>query len=200
MGKYDPRVDDYIAKSPAYAQPIMKHIRGLIHQAVPNIVEVIKWAHPHFEYKGPAFSIGAFKEHLGLNFWKSKLMDDPEGLFKYDGSAGSMGKIKSLADLPEDDILMAYFMLAADLNEQGVKATTPKTAPEKKQLIIPDDLIAAFKNDTTAMQHFEQFNYSAKKEYVDWLAEAKTTETRQKRLKTIMEWVAEGKTRYWKYK
>jgi len=201
MENYDPRIDDYIAKAPAYAQPIIKHLRLLIHHAVPGIVETIKWGHPHFDYKGPAFGIGAFKEHLGLNFWKSILMDDPHKLFTYDGTAGSFGKIKSLSDLPADDILLDYFRRAIELNEKGIKAPAPKKVPEeKKELIVPDDLIAAFKTNTAAMQHFEKFSPSAKKEYLTWLEEAKSADTRAKRLDTMIEWVAEGKTRNWKYK
>jgi uncharacterized protein YdeI (YjbR/CyaY-like superfamily) len=201
MEQFDPRIDAYLTKAPAYAQPIIAHIRNLIHQAVPGIVETVKWGHPHFDYKGPAFGIGAFKEHLGLNFWKARLMDDPHKLFIYDGTAGSFGKIKSLADLPADNILLAYFRHAIQLNEKGIKAPAPKKTPiEKKDLIVPDDLIAAFKINTVAMQHFEEFSPSAKKEYLTWLEEAKSDDTRAKRLETMIEWVSEGKTRHWKYK
>ncbi|MES2276633.1 MAG: YdeI/OmpD-associated family protein [Bacteroidota bacterium] len=200
MEQYDPRIDTYIAKAPAYAQPIITHIRQLIHQAVPGVVEVIKWGHPHFDYKGPAFGIGAFKEHLGLNFWKSTLMDDPQGLFVDNGgTAGSLGKIKSLADLPADDILLTYFHHAIELNEKGIKITKKEPA-EKTELIVPDDLIEAFKSNEDALKHYEQFSYSAKKEYLSWLEEAKSADTRAKRLETMMEWVYEGKTRHWKYK
>lgn len=202
MEHFDPRFDAYIAKAPAYAQPIINHLRQLIHQAVPQVTEVIKWGHPHFDYKGPFMGIGAFKEHMGLNFWKSTLMNDPAGLFATaeKGAAGSVGKIKSLADLPADDVLLSYIRHAAELNEKGIKIAAPKKPTEKKELEVPADLIAGFKNNTTAMQHFEQFSYSAKKEYLEWLTEAKTAETRAKRLATMLEWVSEGKTRNWKYK
>jgi uncharacterized protein YdeI (YjbR/CyaY-like superfamily) len=197
MEQFDPRIDDYIAKAPAYAQPIITHIRNLIHHAVPGVLETMKWSHPHFDYKGPAFGIGAFKEHMGLNFWKNTLMDDPQGLFQNDGSAGSLGKIKSLADLPADDVLLDYFRRAIELNEKGVKVAAPAKAP-KAELPVPDYLIAAFKTNQAALQHFEQFSPSAKREYLEWLAEAKSEATRTKRLETMMEWVAEGKTRKYK--
>jgi uncharacterized protein YdeI (YjbR/CyaY-like superfamily) len=203
MEHFDPRIDDYIAKAPVYAQPIIKHIRTLIHHAAPQITEVVKWGHPHFDYKGPMMGIGAFKEHMGLNFWKSTLMDDPAGLFATaeKGTAGSIGKIKSLADLPADDVLIAYIRNAVELNEKGIKLPpAKKEASPKAELVVPDDLIEAFKTNTDAMQHFQQFSPSAKREYLEWLAEAKTEATRIKRLATMLEWVAEGKTRNWKYK
>lgn len=201
MENLDPKIDAYIAKSPAYAQPIIKHLRQLIHQAVPQVTEVIKWGHPHFDYKGPFMGIGAFKEHMGLNFWKSTLMDDPAGLFKNDGNAGDIGKIKSLTDLPADDVLLSYIHHAADLNDKGIKLAAPQKKPiEKAELEVPADLIEAFKANTNAMQQYEQFSPSAKKEYLQWLAEAKSADTRAKRLETMIEWVSEGKTRNWKYK
>lgn len=201
MEQFDPRIDDYIAKSPAYAQPILIHLRELIHMAAPGIVEAVKWGCPHFDYKGaPAISMAAFKAHLGFNFWKRTLMDDPAGIFKPDDkSAGNIGKISSLADLPPDEVLIAYIRNAAELNEKGIKLEPKKAAP-KKDLTVPDYLIEAFKANTKAMQNFEQMSYSCKKEYLEWLTEAKTEATRTKRLETMLEWVTEGKTRHWKYK
>ncbi len=203
MVQYDPRIDDYIANAPAYAQPIISHLRQLIHQAVPDVVETMKWSHPHFDYKGPFMGIGAFKEHMGLNFWKTRLMEDPAGLFAFaeKGTAGSIGKISSMADLPADDVLLSYIRNAAELNDKGIKAPAPAKKPiEKKSLEVPADLIEGFKANAAAMQHFEQFSPSAKKEYLEWLADAKSADTRSKRLATMLEWVTEGKTRHWKYK
>ena len=203
MENLDPKIDVYIEKAPAYAQPIIRHLRQLIHRAAPQVTEVMKWGHPHFDYKGPFMGIGAFKEHMGLNFWKSTLMDDPAGLFATaeKGSAGSIGKIRSLADLPADDVLLSYIHNAVELNEKGIKLAPPKKKPiEKAELEVPADLIEAFKTNTNAMQQFEKFSPSAKKEYLQWLAEAKSADTRAKRLETMIEWVSEGKTRNWKYK
>ena len=201
MEHFDPRIDDYIAKSPAYAQPILTHIRTLIHHAAPGITEVLKWSCPHFDYNGaPAISMAAFKAHLGVNFWKRALMDDPTGIFKTeDKSAGNIGKISSMADLPPDEVLIAYIRNAVELNEKGIKLPKKPAAP-KTELTVPDYLIDAFKTHTKAMQNFEQMSYSCKKEYLQWLDEAKTEATRTKRLETMLEWVTEGKTRHWKYK
>lgn len=203
MGTFDPRFDIYIDKAAAYAQPVLIHVRNLIHQTVPGVVETIKWGHPHFDYKGPFMSMAAFKQHLGVNFWKAPLMDDAQHIFKEaeQHSAGSIGKISGLADLPADNVLIAYIRNAAQLNDLGVKLPAKKEKPaEKKELTTPDYLIEAFKANTAAMQNFEKFSPSAKKEYLEWLAEAKTEATRQSRLATMLEWVAEGKTRHWKYK
>jgi len=202
MVQYDPRVDDYIEKSATYAKPILVHLRELMHLASPLITETIKWGFPHFDYKGTVCSMAAFKEHLGFGFWKSSLLHDPHGFFAgHKESAGSIGKITSLADLPPDEVLIDYIRRAIDLNEKGIKVAVKKDAkPPKAELEVPDDLIAAFKINTNAMQQFEQFSPSAKREYLEWLIDAKSADTRAKRLTTMMEWVAEGKTRHWKYK
>lgn len=203
MEQFDPKIDAYIAKSPAFAQDMMIHLRELIHQAVPQVKEVIKWGCPHFDYKGLMIGIAAFKEHIGIHFSKSVLMDDPAGLFARaeKGTAGSIGKVKSFADLPADDVLLAYITNAMALNEKGVKVSAAKKeASPKAELPVPDDLIEAFKTNTDAMQHFQRFSPSAKREYLEWLADAKSEATRSKRLETMLEWVAEGKTRHWKYK
>ncbi|MBE9662856.1 YdeI/OmpD-associated family protein [Mucilaginibacter myungsuensis] len=199
MDKFEPRVDEYIAKSAEFAQPILEHVRELIHQADPGIVEVIKWGCPHFDaYGGPVAGMAAFKQHIGLNFWKTKLMDDPNGLFREEEGYGGLGKITSLEDLPADDILIRYFRNAIELNKAGKRVSTKKTWPTE-ELAVPDDLIEAFKDNVEAMQNFQKFSPSAKKDYLVWLAEAKTESTRLKRLETMLEWVSEGKKRHWKY-
>lgn len=200
MENYNPKFDEYIAKAPAYAQPIIEHLRELIHRAEPQVTEVIKWGHPCFDFQGPAVSMAAFKQHIGVNFWKRALMDDPAGIFKIDdGTAGNLGKISSQGDLPSDEVLLAYFHNAFELNRQGVKTERKAKAP-KAELEVPDYLIEAFKTHTKALAYFEQFSPSAKREYLEWLIDAKSEATRTKRLETMMEWVSEGKTRNWKYK
>ena len=74
MGKKDKRVDAYIAKSAPFAQPILNHLRELVHKACPDVEETIKWSFAFFDYKGPLFSMAAFKEHCAFGFWKAALL------------------------------------------------------------------------------------------------------------------------------
>ena len=197
MGKMDKRVDAYIAKSAEFAQPILNHIRALIHKTCPEVVEEIKWNFPVFEYHGVLCNMAGFKEHCAFGFWKASLMKDPEKIF---GSTamGDLDKIRSMKDLPKDSVLIKYIQEAMKLNEEGTKV--PRRAPTKdKTLDIPDYFTKAISKNRKALKVFEGFSYTNKKEYVEWVTEAKTDDTRNKRLDTAVEWIAEGKVRNWKH-
>jgi len=197
MPNKDPRVDAYIEKSADFAKPILTHLRKLVHKASPNISETIKWSMPAFELKGLVCGMAAFKQHCALGFWKEKLLES--NIFPAQKTAmGSIGRITSKKDLPPDDEIIKLVRQAVELNEKGIKAAR-KTPPAKKDLIIPDYLTAALKKNKTAQKTFEDFPYSCKKEYVEWITEAKTEPTREKRLATTIEWLSEGKRRNWKY-
>ncbi|MGF7081739.1 YdeI/OmpD-associated family protein [Mucilaginibacter sp. UYCu711] len=207
MKQYDPRVDEYIGKTPAFAQPILKYIRELMHAASPHITENIKWGCPFFEYKGIIGNMAAFKQHCAVGIWNSANIKDEHGFIKVAGekdSAGSFGRITSLADLPPDKILLGYIKQAVALNEDGnAKPIAPgrsATPKPKAEIATPDYFIAALQENQKANTAFQAFSPSCKREYLEWITEAKTEPTRQKRMETALEWIAEGKTRHWKYK
>jgi len=203
MPQYDPRIDAYIGKSGDFAKPILTYIRDLVHRASPEITETIKWGMPFFEYKGPVCMMAAFKQHCAFGFWKSSRLNDPDKLLKGgddEAAAGSFGKILTLADLPPDDALVGFIHQTIQINESGVKESKPKKAPaEKKELVTPDDLTDLLSSNDAARKTFDGFSYSHKKEYIEWIEDAKTDTTRQKRLQTTIEWLTEGKSRMWKY-
>jgi uncharacterized protein YdeI (YjbR/CyaY-like superfamily) len=197
MPDKDPRIDAYIEKSADFAKPIMTHLRKLIHKASPKITENIKWSMPAFEYKGLVCGIAAFKQHCAVGFWKEKLLD--QSAFPAQKTAmGSLGRITSKKDLPPDDVIIKLVQQAVELNEKGIKVEKKKPAA-KKELVVPDILTAALKKNKAAQKTFDNFPYSCKKEYVEWITEAKTEPTREKRLATTIEWLSEGKRRNWKY-
>lgn len=196
MGAKDKRIDAYIAKSTDFAQPILRHLRRLVHTACPEIEETMKWSFPHFDYKGMLCSMAAFKQHAVFGFWKEKILLGTNPGSK--GAMGSFGRIASLADLPGDKILIGLIRKAAELNEAGITVARSKPA-KKPPLKIPSYFMAALKKNNKAMKMFEEFTYSHRKEYVEWVTEAKTEETRNKRLATTIVWLAEGKSRNWKY-
>ncbi len=198
MPNKDPRVDAYIEKSADFAKPVLTHLRKLVHKASPNISETVKWGMPAFDYKGIVCGIAAFKEHCTFGFWKQSLLDY-DGFSTEKTAMGSFGRITSKKDLPPDDVLIKLVQQAVELNENGVKVQKAKPAVSKKELVIPDYLTAALKKNKAAKTTFENFPYSCKKEYVQWITEAKTEPTREKRLATTIEWLSEGKRRNWKY-
>ncbi len=196
----DKRVDAYIAKSADFAQPILEHLRKLVHNANPDVLETMKWSFPHFDYKGIVCSMASFKQHCAFGFWKQELMKDPDKLFsKVKEGMGSLGQIKTLKDLPSDKILLSYINEAIKLNEDSIKLQKKPSEKEKKDLIAPPYLLAALRKNKKAGISFNSFSYSHRKEYIEWLEDAKTEATRNKRLAFTIEWLTEGKSRMWKY-
>jgi uncharacterized protein YdeI (YjbR/CyaY-like superfamily) len=198
--KKDERIDKYIEKAQPFAKPILLHIRDLVHQACPQTVETIKWGFPHFDYKGMMCSMASFKQHCSFGFWKASLMTDNAKLFDLgdrDGM-GHFGKIESLDDLPTDEVMLAYIREACELNDSDVKLPS-KPKKEQKELIIPPVLLEALSKNDLAAKTFDGFPYSCKKEYSEWVSDAKTDTTRDKRIAQTIEWLAEGKRRNWKY-
>lgn len=195
----DPRIDDYIENSAEFAKPILNHLRKLAYFAFPDFKETIKWGMPFFDYKGTVCSMASFKEHCVFGFWKASLLPDPYSLLKENAgeAMGQFGKIGSLNDLPADQIIIEYIQNAVKLNEEGKKVA--KKPIERTELAIPDYLTEALSQHKIAADNFENFSYSHKKEYVQWLIEAKTEATRWKRLETALEWITQGKSRNWKY-
>ena len=203
MGTRDPRIDAYIEKAAEFAQPILRHLRELVHTGCPDVKETIKWGFPHFEHKGVLCSMAGFKQHCAFGFWKGALLSEkhPELAAAEDPAMGQLGRITALSDLPDDETLLLYIREATALNDQGIKAPArSKPKPEaERELEVPEDLLDALRKNPLALATFEGFSYSNKKEYVEWVTEAKSEETRRRRLDQAVEWMAEGKIRHWKY-
>ena len=193
-------IDSYINSAAEFAKPILSHLRQLVHKACPEVQETIKWGFPHFDYKGILCSMAAFKNHCAFGFWKSSIMNDKAKVMSVNdrGAMGNFECITSLSDLPSDKILLSYIREAMSLNEGDVKMVRKKKAPAK-DVAIPSDLVKALKTDSKARGTFENFSHSHKREYVEWIEEAKTDITRQKRIVTAIEWMADGKSKNWKY-
>ena len=200
MGARDQRVDAYITRAAEFAQPILSHLRALVHATCPEASETIKWGFPHFEYQGILCSMAAFKAHCAFAFWHGELRGLAQAPSGKDAAMGQFGRITKLADLPKDAALKALIRKAAALNSSGVKAPKvirPKVKPPPE---APDDLVAALKRQRGALAKFEAMSSSHQREYIEWLVEAKRPETRAKRLATAVEWIGEGKSKEWKYR
>jgi uncharacterized protein YdeI (YjbR/CyaY-like superfamily) len=199
--QYNPELDDYLAKSAGFAKPIMQHLRELLHETCPEIVEEIKWGIPHFDYKGEMMCIfAAHKNHCSFTFWKESLMSDQK--FKENPSLQAskryLGKIISLSDLPSDKQLVAYIKEAMALNENGVKLV-PRKSEKPKNIAIPDYFAKELAAKPKVKKIFDSKSDSFRKDYLVWITDAKTETTRQKRIAESLEWIAEGKGRFWKY-
>ena len=196
MGKKDPRVDDYIAKAPAFAKPILTEIRARVHAACPEVLEAMKWRQPSFEYKGLMCGMAAFKDYCVFGYWKAPLV-----LGAGADGANAMGyrdQFRSVADLPSKAVFKAQVKKAMALNDAGINVPKPARTP-KAPVEVPDDLAAAVKKNKKAQAAFDGFSPSHRREYIEWITEAKTEATRTRRLLQTVAWLAEGKPRNWKY-
>lgn len=190
----DPRVDAYIARAPDYAQPILERLRDVVHDAVPDIEEAIKWGAPAFVQKGIVCSMAAFKAHCTLRFWKEPLM-----LEAAEQSVVALKRIETADDLPPRPQLVRLIKVAAELNVRGVKPPPSAAVKARRDLETPDYMLEALRGRPGAMEAFEALSPSHRREYVEWITEAKREETRRKRLATAVQWITEGKPRNWKY-
>lgn len=206
MGTKDPRVDAYINNAADFAKPILKKLRKLVHQGCPEVSEAIKWGFPAFEYKGPLLGLAAFKQHCSFGFWKAALLfgqasgatdGDTSSTWGAPGRDPIPAKITHVDELPSDAKIVALIRRAKKLNDEGVKV--PKAMSAKKAPSMPRDFAAALKRSKAAAAVFAKFPPSHKREYIEWILEAKRDETRQKRIATAVQWISEGKQRNWKY-
>ena len=205
--KMNPKVDAYIAKAQPFAQPILTHIRKIVHQGCPQIEETIKWSRPFFEYKGNILcNMAAFKQHCSMGFWgqeiagilrEARLVSDGDGM-------GSFGKIARIDDLPSEKEIVGWVKQAVRFVDSGtytspISARRTLAKPARPALETPAEFRVALKKSRKAAAVFAKFSPSCKREYIEWIADAKREETREKRIAQAVEWIEEGKQRNWKY-
>jgi uncharacterized protein YdeI (YjbR/CyaY-like superfamily) len=202
----NPKIDDYIFRAQPFAKPILAHLRKLVHKACPEVAETIKWSRPFFEYRGSILcNMSAFKQHCSLGFWGEEIGDVlRKANAAKDGAMGSLGRITSLKDLPSDALLLDWMRKAATFIATG-NYTSPIAARQtvvKPPRPVPQpipEFKAKLEANKKASAVFATFSPSCRREYIDWIGEAKRAETRNKRIDTAVEWIAEGKQRNWKY-
>lgn len=203
----DARVDAYIERAAPFAQPILRHLRALVHDAVPEVVETIKWGIPHFMLAGKNLAgIAAFKAHAAFivhgegrqGVDERQGVEGAQGVEPADGM-GYCGKLTRLEDLPPDAALRESLLLARARLESGPAAARKRAAPKppRAEMAIPDDFASALTGQARA--HFEALAPSYRREYLEWIVDAKRAETRARRIVQACAWLAEGKKRNWKY-
>jgi len=197
MAQTDPRIDAYIERSAEFARPILRHLRQLVHDACPEIEETIKWGFPHFVREGIVCSMAAFKAHCAFGFWRGeRVVSTPRSR----EAMGQFGRITGLEALPADRTIVALVRRAVELDAAGEQPRRPLKHPRRAIGMAPDLAAAlAKRSHAAARATWERLAPSRRREYLEWITEAKTAATRAKRLATTLEWLAEGKSRNWKY-
>lgn len=207
MGNHsDPKVDAYIAKAQPFAQPILIHLRKLVHKGCPGAEEAMKWSRPFFLYKGTILAnLAAFKGHCSFGFWGEEIGAIlRKANVVQEGGMGTLGRITRVQDLPPEKDMLAWIREAAGFIDRGehtspISARTRVVKPPKASPKTPTQFAAALKKNKKAAAVFDAFSPSCKREYIDWIADAKRDETREKRIAQAVAWIAEGKQRNWKY-
>ena len=192
----DPRIDSYIAAQAAFAKPILTHLRAAVHRACPAAEETLKWSMPTFTYKGKILcGMAAFKAHATFGFWGNAEVVEGKAV---DTAMGQFGRLTSVANLPPEAELAVMIEKAAALIDSGAKAPRP-VKPPKPELAMPADFAAALAASPAAQATYDGFAPSARRDYLEWVIDAKRDDTRAKRIAQAVEWLAEGKKRHWKY-
>jgi len=189
----EPRIDVYIAKAPDFARPILEEVRERVHAAVPDIEEGMKWSVPTYLMNGKiVLGTAAFKAHAIVNFWRGQEL----GFDTKEGAMGQLGKLTSVDQLPPN--LDEMIAMAAELSKSAPAPRKTKHALKPMPDLHPD-FAAALEKSPKAKAVMEGFPPSCRREYLEWIAEAKQDSTRSKRIASAIEWLSEGKKRNWKY-
>lgn len=200
--KKNPKVDEYILNAAVFAQPILNELRAILETAEQELEETIKWGFPCFTYQNKIIcSFSAYKNHCVFRFWQGSNLEDTAGILAKVGETemGELSKIKKIEDLPDSEVLAKYIREAIELSQKG-SAKKPMTKEKKLTVDLKSfDLPEIFSSFPIQAEKFDSFSPSHRKEYISWIFEAKTEETKVKRIKTMMEWLSEGKSRNWKY-
>ena len=192
----DRRVDAYIKGAPEFARPILQELRKRVHASVPGVEETIRWSAPYFQYGGQLLcGMSAFKAHCAFGFWHPLMRESDKSL----EGMGQFGKIESVGDLPSAAAFKQLAAQARKLVDVGVKGPARPKAARHRTLAVPADLVAALAKNKKAEATFDAFSYSARKEYVEWIEDAKREQTRTQRVATAVKQMAAGKKLYWKY-
>ena len=193
--KPDPRIDAYISAAAPFARPILQRVRKLVGKACPDATEAIKWSSP-FYVRGDKIlcATPAFKQHCALIFWHRGVVP----LLAEDGiKPANLRRLTDVKQLPPDRALMRYLKVAAVLGKSG-KPARPARRP-RPEAAVPPDLVAALRKDPKASQTFREFAPSHRREYIEWITEAKRPETRTRRLSETLRLLASGQSRHEKY-
>jgi uncharacterized protein YdeI (YjbR/CyaY-like superfamily) len=199
-GHRDPRIDDYISRSAEFAQPILRELRARVHAACPGVEESIRWGMPTFLHHGILAGMAAFKAHCAFNFWKSDLLAESAVGSKAGAreSLEALGRMTRASDLPSKRLFAALAKEAVRLNAEGVKA--PRAAGSARSEAAPHPEFArALRGNAAAREALAGLAPSARREYIEWVADAKRDETRARRIAQAVEQLADGKKLHWKY-
>ncbi len=198
-----PGIDSYLNAANPDFRPMLASLREAVHRACPQVEETIKWGMPTFVYRGKILcGMAAFKQHMSFGYWQHAEVLGEAASGERTGM-GSYGKLRTAADIPSPALLKSHIRRAMQLIDEAAAGTAPakpKPARAARPEAVPSPgFTAALKASPIARKHFEAFPPGQRREYIDWINEAKRDDTRERRIAQAIEWLGEGKRRNWKY-
>ena len=195
------QINQYIAAQPKWQRKLLVRLRQLVHATDPEIEEVWRWSGPHFDRNGIMVGIFAHKTCVSVWFHKGALVKDPKQLFEAVAKDEDKGmrvyKLKE-GDAIDEKGFQGLMKEAVKLNLDGVKL--PDAKGPRKKLEVPPELEAVLQKDEMAWDQWTRFNYTHKKEYVEWITDAKKEETRKRRIAQAFQMIREGEGKEDKYR
>lgn len=192
----DARIDAYIEKQADFARPMLAWLRERVHAVCPEVEETIKWGMPSFYLKGkPLANMAAFKAHATFGVWNRDLL----ATGKEGQAMGQYGRLTGMDTLPAAEEIETHLRECVALILSGQRPPRRAPAEPRGEADIPEALSEALANDDAAAATFNAFPPSQRREYAEWIAEAKRPETSAKRIAQAVEWLREGKRRNWRY-
>jgi len=178
----DPRVDAYIAKHNNFTE-ILTTIREILLST--EFEETIKWGMPTYTIgKKNVAGIGSFKSHCGIWFFQGGLLKDTRKVLSnaQEGKTQAMRQWRFTHDSKIDkNLILSYINEAIDNQKKGIRIK-----PIKKPLIIPPELAVLLHDNKVLSISFEALTLSKKREFADYVTEAKREATKAKRLEKII--------------
>ncbi len=196
--KKDLAVDKYIKDAAVFAKPILSHLRKVVREACPQAQEEIKWRQPFYTYNGKIVcGMGTFKAHCKFWIWNWPTISKSKTQKTKDAMKGLL-HIYKVSDLPNVKLIQSLLKESLELRQPGAKPIKRKPLKKKPPVKTPSDLMLALKANPKALRNFQAFSESVKRHYVDWILEAKTEDTRERRIEKSIDAIAMGKTQHWK--
>lgn len=181
-------IEEYIAKHQNWRAELQQ-LRKIVLST--GLEESIKWAAPCYSLAGKnVVGIGAFKSYFGLWFFQGALLED-DGGFLINAQKGKTKAMRQWRMTEKRDIraghIKRYIKAAAALAQDG-KEIKPDRA---KPIVIPKELSDALREQRAA-KAFESLRPGQRREYADYVTEAKRDDTKRRRINKILPMILEG--------
>lgn len=189
-------IEEYLEKLTDHKDTVLR-LRAILQQTELN--ETLKWGIPSYQINGKnVVGIGAFKSYAGLWFYNGSFLKDASKVLINAQEGKTKGlrqwRFTSLDELDET-LIMEYVLEAIQNQKEGKEVKA-----EKKPLVIPNELREALAADLQLSEAFDELKLTTKREFAEYIQEAKREQTKADRLAKIIPMIKVGMGLNDKYK